>query len=355
MLKQSILVINPGSTSTKIGVFNDKELLFEKVIIHPDEELNHFDKVIKQNDYRYNLIINHLYQQNFHFDNLKAIVARGGLMKPITSGVYEISEQMVNDLSMATYGQHASNLGAIIAYKLAQKYSVPAYIVDPVVVDELWPLARVSGLKGVQRRSLFHALNQKSVARKVSQEINKDYDKSNFVVAHLGGGISVSAHFQGQVVDTNNALNGDGPFSPERSGTLPLAEFAKWCYENQYNYQSVREIIANKGGIFSYFGTRDLKMLEEKAQNDEQVMLILEAMCYQVGKEIGAYATVLSGKLDGIILTGGLAQSEFLINLIKKYVSWIAKVFVVPGENELFALNDAVLNVLNKKTCVKVY
>lgn len=355
MNKENILVINPGSTSTKIAIFNNEKLIFEKIINHPDNELANFRQISEQNDYRYNLIINYLYKENFNFHNLRAIVARGGLIKPIASGVYAINQNMVNDLNNALYGQHASNLGALIANKIAEKYQVPAFIADPVVVDELWPVARISGLKNVKRKSLFHALNQKSVARKISAQINKKYEEANFVVAHLGGGISVSAHYQGQVVDTNNALNGDGPFSPERSGTLPLAEFAKICCENQYDYTIVNQIISSQGGIFSYFGTRDLKLLEEKALEDQEVMMILEAMCYQVSKEIGAYATALKGQLDGIIITGGLAKSNFLINLIKKYISWISLIYVVPGENELVALNRAALNALNEQTEIKQY
>lgn len=350
-----ILVINPGSTSTKIGVFENDHELISANLHHQDIELNQFQRIIDQYQYRRDKIIKFLTSYQFNWKSLRAIMARGGLLKPILSGIYQVNDQMLEDLKTCKYGQHASNLGALIAHDLAEKYQIKAYIADPVVVDELWPIARISGYKGIERKSLFHALNQKNVAYQTSLSLKKSYEQCNFVIAHLGGGISVSAHYQGKVVDTNNALNGDGPFSPERSGTLPIGELLHWKKTHHLSVKKALDLISKQGGIYSYFQTRDIQKLEKLYHTSADIKIIFDALSYQVAKEIGAYATTLKGQIDGIILTGGLAKSNIIIPKIKEFTMWIAPIFVRPGENELEALNQAFWKMIANPTILKNY
>lgn len=351
-----ILVINPGSTSTKVGVFDDEKSIFEQTIRHDDEELNQFSSIIDQYEFRKNVILEVLHKEGINISKLSAVCGRGGLLRPIEGGTYAVNETMLDDLRNGFSGQHASNLGGIIANEIAQGLNIPSFIVDPVVVDELEPIARVSGLSLVDRRSIFHALNQKSVARKVAKQLNQPYNELNVIVAHMGGGITVGAHKKGRVIDVNNGLDGEGPFSPERSGTLPVGELIKLCYSGDYYINEVQKMVVGQGGLVSYLGTADAIKVEDMIENgDEKAKLVYEAMAYQVAKEIGSAASVLEGDIDAIILTGGIAYSDFIVNEITKRVKWMGRVIVIPGENELQALCEGALRVLREEEEAKIY
>ncbi len=351
-----ILVINPGSTSTKIAVFDEEKSVFEKTLRHSTESLSSFTKIIDQYAFRVNIILNELTVNSFKFEDFTAIVARGGLMHPIESGTYIVNDDIVNDLKEGRYGEHASNLGAIIAKALGDKFSRPAYIVDPVVVDEMEPVAKFTGLKEIKRKSIWHALNQKAIARHAARDFGKKYDEVNLIVVHLGGGISIAAHQKGKTIDVNNALNGDGPFAPERSGGLPSISVADLCFSGKYTYEDVKKFFAGKGGIMSHLGTNNTIEVQQKIEaGDTYAKSVYEAMAYQVAKTVGEMATVLMGKVDAIVLTGGLAHSEMLVNWIKKRTSWIAKVLVYPGEDEMQALAEGVVRVLKGEEKEKIY
>lgn len=351
-----ILVINPGSTSTKIAVFDDESSVLEKTIRHSSEELKDFKNIIEQYDFRVNVIENVLKENGFKLEDFDAFVGRGGLLHPIESGTYRVNEAMLEDLKECKYGEHASNLGAIIAYNLATKVNKPAYIVDPVVVDEMEPLARYSGLKGIERKSIWHALNQKAVARRAAKDLHKKYDEVNLIVVHLGGGISVAAHKKGRTVDVNNALNGDGPFAPERAGGLPTISLVDLCMSGKYTYEEMKKLLAGKGGLVSHLGTNNAIEVEERIEKgDEYAKLVYEAMAYQVAKTVGEMAAVLKGEVDAIILTGGLARSKMLTEWIKERTSFIAPVLLYPGEDEMRALAEGALRVLKGEEKEKIY
>ena len=351
-----ILVINPGSTSTKIAVFDDESSVLEKTIRHSSEELKDFKNIIEQYDFRVKVIENVLKENGFKLEDFDAFVGRGGLLHPIESGTYRVNEAMLEDLKECKYGEHASNLGAIIAYNLATKVNKPAYIVDPVVVDEMEPLARYSGLKGIERKSIWHALNQKAVARRAAKDLHKKYDEVNLVVVHLGGGISVAAHKKGRTVDVNNALNGDGPFAPERAGGLPTISLVDLCVSGKYTYEEMKKLLAGKGGLVSHLGTNNAIEVEERIEKgDEYAKLVYEAMAYQVAKTVGEMAAVLKGEVDAIILTGGLARSKMLTDWIKERTSFIAPVLLYPGEDEMRALAEGALRVLKGEEKEKIY
>jgi len=351
-----ILVINPGSTSTKIAVFDDESPVLEKTIRHSSEELKDFKNIIEQYDFRVKVIENVLKENGFKLEDFDAFVGRGGLLHPIESGTYRVNEAMLEDLKECKYGEHASNLGAIIAYNLATKVNKPAYIVDPVVVDEMEPLARYSGLKGIERKSIWHALNQKAVARRAAKDLHKKYDEVNLIVVHLGGGISVAAHKKGRTVDVNNALNGDGPFAPERAGGLPTISLVDLCMSGKYTYEEMKKLLAGKGGLVSHLGTNNAIEVEERIEKgDEYAKLVYEAMAYQVAKTVGEMAAVLKGEVDAIILTGGLARSKMLTEWIKERTSFIAPVLLYPGEDEMRALAEGALRVLKGEEKEKIY
>ena len=351
-----ILVINPGSTSTKIAVFDDESSVLEKTIRHSSEELKDFKNIIEQYDFRVKVIENVLKENGFKLEDFDAFVGRGGLLHPIESGTYRVNEAMLEDLKECKYGEHASNLGAIIAYNLATKVNKPAYIVDPVVVDEMEPLARYSGLKGIERKSIWHALNQKAVARRAAKDLHKKYDEVNLIVVHLGGGISVAAHKKGRTVDVNNALNGDGPFAPERAGGLPTISLVDLCMSGKYTYEEMKKLLAGKGGLVSHLGTNNAIEVEERIEKgDEYAKLVYEAMAYQVAKTVGEMAAVLKGEVDAIILTGGLAHSKMLTEWIKERTSFIAPVLLYPGEDEMRALAEGALRVLKGEEKEKIY
>lgn len=356
MAEYRVLVINPGSTSTKIGVYDDELERFSENLAHPVEELAPYPRIIDQEEFRLAIILETLRARGIESSTLSGVVGRGGLLRPIPSGTYRVSERMLEDLISGVQGEHASNLGGILAHGIAQPLGIPAFIVDPVVVDEFEPLARVSGMPDLCRHSIFHALNHKSVARIAARELGKDYETVNLVVTHLGGGISVGAHLKGRVVDVNNALNGDGPFAPERSGGLPAWDLVELALSGRYSKEELRRRITGKGGVVAYLGTNDMREVERRvAEGDEEARLIYEAMAYQVAKEIGACAAVLSGRVDAVVITGGLAYNDRFVEMIRERVEFIARVLVYPGENELRALAEGALRVLRGEEAARDY
>ncbi|GAA0123679.1 MAG: butyrate kinase [Clostridium argentinense] len=351
-----LLIINPGSTSTKIGVYEDENPILVETLRHSSEEIGRFNSIYDQFNFRKEVILNVLKQKNFDVNKLDAVVGRGGLLKPIEGGTYTINQNMLEDLKVGVQGQHASNLGGIIANEIAKGLNIPAYIVDPVVVDEMTDIARISGMPEIERRSIFHALNQKAVARRYAKEKNVKYENLNLIVAHMGGGISVGAHENGKVVDVNNALDGEGPFSPERTGGLPVSDLVSLCFSRKYTLEEMKKKITGQGGFVAYLDTNDAKEVEERAlAGDEKCKLIFEAMGYQIAKEIGKCAAVLKGKVDAIILTGGIAYSKSMVNYIKDKVEFISEVVVYPGEDELLALAEGGLRVLRMEEEAKEY
>ena len=357
MINRLILAINPGSTSTKFSLFEEEKLVFEKTLRHSSEELKKFERITDQFHFRRNLIMNELSERKTDLEKIAVVVGRGGLIKPIESGIYNVNQRMKDDLAAGFSGQHASNLGGLIADDIASSLNgASAYIVDPVVVDELQSIARISGHPEIERKSIFHALNQKAVARIYATSIGRRYEDLNFVVAHMGGGVSVGAHKNGRVIDVNNALNGDGPFSPERSGGLPSGQLVDLCFSGRFSYDELKEMITGKGGMVAYLGTNSYIEVCKMAENgDKKAILIRDAASYQIGKEIGAMAAVLNGKVDAIILTGGMAYQDTNILAIRSMVSFIANVVVYPGEDELKALAFNGLLALDGKIEIKTY
>lgn len=352
-----ILAINPGSTSTKISVYeNDKEVWTHK-LSHPSQELEPFGaNIFDQYSFRYNVIVSAMEEAGYPVENLDGVVGRGGLVKPIRGGTYLVDDNLLADLKKGILGQHASNLGGPIAFEIARKAGCSSYIVDPVVVDEMEPIAKYTGNPALTRRSIFHALNQKAVARKAADELGKGYEECNFVVVHLGGGISVGAHRKGQVVDVNNALDGDGPFTPERSGGLPAGDLAKLCFSGEYTHEQIKAMLKGNGGIVAYLGTNDMMTVENEVEKGNQHWLeVYRAMAYQIAKEIGAMATVLQGNVDAVIITGGIAYDRKFVDWIKEMTSFIAEIKVYPGEMEMEALALGALRVLQGKEKPGVY
>ncbi len=355
-MEYRILVVNPGSTSTKIAVFDDEEEVFSVNIFHPSEEIAKYGKIIEQYEFRKQAILDILKEKGIELETLSAVVGRGGLLRPIEGGTYIVNEKMLEDLREGRQGEHASNLGGIIAHAIASPLNIPAYIVDPVVVDEMDAIAKYSGLPEITRRSIFHALNQKCTARKAAEELGKKYEEVNLIVCHLGGGISVGAHKKGRVVDVNNALNGDGPFAPERAGGLPAWDLIQLALSGKYTKEELKKKLAGKGGVVAYLGTNDMREVEERVKNgDKKAEEVYKAMAYQVAKEIGALSAVLAGDVDAIVISGGLAYSEMFVNWIKERVSFIAPVFVYPGGDEMRALAMGALRVLRGEEEAKEY
>ena len=352
-----ILAINPGSTSTKISLFEGEKEILAQTIRHKIEDLARFNRASDQDLYRMELIIKFLRGKKIPLEKIKAVVGRGGLIRPIEGGTYIVTEQMIADLKKGIMGDHPSNCGGLIAYAISKLLGCQAFIVDPVVVDEFQEIARISGMPLIPRKSIFHALNQKAVARETAKKLSKKYSKCNLIVAHLGGGITVGAHAQGRVIDVNNGLDGDGPFSPERSGGVPIGDLIKVAFSGTYTYPEMKQLIKGHGGMVAYLGTHDLRVVEDRIEkkNDAEAKLIYEAMAYQIAKEIGAMSTVLFGKVDAIALTGGVAKSERFVDLIKQRVSHLAPVFVFPGEEEMRALALGGLRVLRGEEQAKVY
>lgn len=351
-----ILVINPGSTSTKLAVFEDERERLQDTLVHPAAELKKFARVMDQAEFRMVLIRSFLNAHRVELRRLSAVVGRGGLLKPIPSGVYRVNAAMLADLRACRFGEHASNLGALLAFRLAREAGRHAYIVDPVVVDEMEAVARITGLPELKRKSVFHALNQKAAAKAVARKIGRPYERCNFIVAHLGGGISVGAHRQGRVVDVNNALDGDGPFAPERAGGLPTGQLVELCYRGKYTLAEMKQKLAGRGGLVAYRGSNSVMDLKKALRaGDAQARLLYEALVRQVSKEIAMHGATLKGEIDRIILTGGLAGDPTFVGKIREWVGYLAPVAVVPGEREMEALAQAVLAVLRAEAPEREY
>lgn len=341
-----VLVINPGSTSTKIGLFEDGKALFKETLRHTVEETSADSDREEQARFRRESLVALLAEKEVSLGSLSAIVVRGGLLKPLSSGTYRVDDALYSDLIQAKYGWHASNLGTIMALPLARETGLPLFTVDPVTVDEFEPAARYSGLNGVPRLSMSHALNMKAVARRASELQGKNYNQANLVVVHLGSGISVSAHRQGRMIDVNNA-NEEGPFSLERCGTLPALALVRLCFSGEYTRDEMIKMLTSRAGIYSYLKTKDFAEVEREVEKgNKDYRAIVEAMAYQVAKEIGAMSAVLDGKVDLVVLTGGMAHAVNLVAMIRKKVSFIAPLTVIPGEEELEALAAGALRVL---------
>jgi len=357
MKRHRILAINPGSTSTKFAVYFGTECILNKIIRHSIDELLDYKEIIDQFDFRKGLIIDSLVEEGIDVDSIKIIIGRGGLTYPLESGIYEVNEQMLKQVRAGVLGQHASNLGPLLAdYIALQIPDARAYIADPVVTDEMDEIARIAGHPGFQRRSVFHALNQKATARAHARTVGKDYESLNLIVAHLGGGISVGAHRAGRVVDVNNAFDGEGPFSPERSGTLPVGQLIDKCYSGKFTEDMVRRMVVGEGGYVGYMGTNDAREVEKLADSgNEKAKLIQEAHFYQVAKAIGEMAVVFEGKVDAILITGGLAFNTKLENYLKRKTGFIAPLYSYPGEDELAALAMNALRMANGELKVKEF
>jgi butyrate kinase len=352
----TVLVINPGSTSTKFAVFSGMDRIFDQSLSHSAADLANFPTIASQYEFRERAIQRALVERRFDLKTLDAVVGRGGLLHPIPGGVYRVTEAMKADLLSAQYGEHASNLGGLIADAFARQLGISAFIADPVVVDELDDVARVSGHRLFKRISIFHALNQKAVAHRYAKSCNRRYEDLNLIVAHLGGGVSIGFHRHGRVVDVNQALSGEGPFTPERSGTLPASDLAKLCFSGQYSLQEVLKMITGKGGMVSFLGTNDMREVSRmREEGNKEADLYYRAFAYQVGKSIGAAAAAAHGVVDAIVLTGGIAHSKDLTDRIAEMVSFIAPIVVYPGEGELEALALAGHMALSGETEIKEY
>ena len=350
------LIINPGSTSTKIGVFEDETLLFEETLRHSTEEIAQYATIADQKDFRKDIILNLLKEKNFDIKSLGMVVGRGGMLKPIPGGTYAVTDELLNDLKIGKQGQHASNLGGMLAREIGDEIGVPSFIVDPVVVDELCDVARYSGVPELPRTSVFHALNQKAVAKRYAKEAGKKYDELNLIVVHMGGGVSVGAHKAGQVIDVFNALDGDGAFSPERAGGAPVGALIKMCFSGQYTEKEVYKKFVGNGGFNAYLGTNDMRDVEKMVnEGDKKAEEIRDAFIFQVTKDIGSMACVLDGKVDQIVVTGGIAYDKGVVAGLKAKAEWIAPFTVYPGEDELLALAQGGLRVMNKEEEAKQY
>lgn len=355
-MEKTILVINPGSTTTKIAIYKNNQLLKVELIRHQNEIFNRFKLIYDQKDYRLQYILTFLKDHNIDLETIDIFVGRGGLLKPLKGGTYLINEQMLDDLKTGRYGHHACNLGAILAYELAQMHHKPAYIVDPVVVDELDDLARVSGLKGLSRISVFHALNHKAIGKRYAKDVNKRYEGLNLIICHLGSGISIAFHKKGKIVDVNNALGGEGPFTPERVGTLPVYQLIDLCYSGKYQIDELKKLLVTKGGLVSYLGTSDgLEIRKRIENNDQEAKFYLEAMAYQITKAIGALYFIAGGEVDQLIFTGGLAHFDLFINMLTADINKILPISVYPGENEMESLMLGVMRVVNGEEEVLKY
>ncbi len=351
-----ILAINPGSTSTKIAVFEDDREVWTTKLDHSSGELEPFEHIFDQYAFRKRVITDSLEEAGHPLDTLDGIVGRGGLVYPLEGGTYEVGELLLEHLEAGVQGEHVSNLGAPIAAELARSAGCPAFIVDPVVVDEMEPLARLSGHPDIERRSIFHALNQKAVARLAARKLGRAYEDVNLIVVHLGGGISVGAHRRGRVIDVNNALNGEGPFTPERSGGLPVGDLVDICFQGGRTHREVKRMIKGRGGVVAYLGTNDMRHVEDEiAGGNEEYGLVYEAMAYQVAKEVGALSAVLEGDVDGVVLSGGIAYDRQFVEWISRRVRFIAEVIVFPGEEEMQALALGALRVLRGEEEARVY
>jgi butyrate kinase len=350
-----VLAINPGGTSTKIAVYEDRELVFKKTIVHSADDLKDFARVFDEYGYRLDLIMKTLEEEKVDLTSLSAVVGRGGLLRPIEGGTYEVNDLMIGDVRNAVNGEHASNLGCVLARNLAGKLGIPSYVVDPVSVDEFEPEARITGISDIEKASWLHSLNHKAVARKVAEESGSRYEDMNMIVVHLGSGVSIAAHRKGKAID-GGAGRVDGAFSPERSGGLPTYPLIQLCYSGKYTCEEMVAKVSTKGGVYDYLKTKDMQEVEAMAENgSDKAALVLKAFAYQCAKEIGSQAAVLSGEVDCIVITGGIAYSKRIVEDITSRVKFIAPVIVVPGEEELESLAMGALRVLSGAEKAKVY
>ncbi len=357
-MEYRVLAINPGSTSTKIAVFDDHKSVFVETLRHDAEKISSFGGIIEQYEFRKKLVLEAMKKNNVDVSTLKAVVGRGGLVKALGSGTYEVNDSMLEDLQNPNlWGRiHASNLGAFIANSIASEVNVKAYIVDPVTVDEFPPIARISGCPEIERKSLFHALNIRYCGIGVAEELGKDFDKINMIGIHMGGGISVAAISYGKVVDVNNAVLGMGPFSPQRAGALPIGDLLEMAFSGNYSHKELIGMFTKTGGLLAYLGTDDGREIAKRiVGGDEKAKLIFSAMVYQVSKEIGACATVLDGDVTAIFLTGGLAYNEFVVNEIIRRCKFIAPIHIIPGEKEMEALTQGGIRVLKGIESAHIY
>ncbi|WP_214765372.1 MULTISPECIES: butyrate kinase [unclassified Exiguobacterium] len=353
-MSERILTINPGSTSTKIGIFEGAEQLFAKTLRHPAEAVG--GPLHAQLEIRRQVVLDVLAQEKIELKALTAVVGRGGLLRPLVSGTYAVNQEMREDLLSGIFGVHASNLGGLLADEIARTLSIPSFIVDPVVVDELEPIARLTGLPELERKSIFHALNQKAVAKRYAKQAEMPYEEMRLIVAHMGGGITVGAHLDGRVIDVNNGLDGEGSFSPERSGSLPVGQLVELCYSTKYKLEEMKRLVVGSGGLVAHLGTFDAIEIERRIDaGDEKAALLYDAMAYRIAKEIAAQSAVLYGQIDAIILTGGLAYSDRLTSAIEERVAHLGQVIRIPGEDELRALAEGVIRVLRGEEEVKEY
>ena len=350
-----ILAINLGSTSTKVAYYEDEVCIKKENIDHPAGEIKQFNTIWDQDEYRTNLIYKFMKENNIDKDSLDAVVSRGGHTKPLVSGVYRINDEMMAQQASGKWGQHVADLGSRLAHMMCQNSKAIALIVDPPITDEFEPLARVSGHPLIERRSSFHALSHKATAKRYARENGHNYEDLNLVVVHLGGGISVAPHKNGKMIDGENGLEGDGAFSTNRTGALPVGDLVRLCFSGKYTYEEVHKMINGEGGLVAYLGTQDVKEVEEKSKTDEKYALYLDAMIYQVCKQIGAMSTVLCGKVDAILLTGGIAYSKSIVQKIKDRVENIATVVVYPGENEMESLARGTLEGLQGTTEIREF
>ena len=351
-----ILVINPGSTSTKVAVFEDDTLLCQRTIRHSPEEFAHLPGMLDQKGMRTELVESFLKDEKIDINSLSAVVGRGGLIKHIPSGTYEVNDAMLADLGKPFATGHASSLGGVIAREISAKVGIPAFTVDPVTVNEMEPVAKISGNPLVPRRGIFHALNTKAIARRAAADLGGSYADFRFILVHLGGGVSVGAHRYGRVIDVNDALYGEGPFSPERSGGVPLYELIQLCYSGDYTEAEVLSYLNRRGGLMAYLGTTDFVKIEQMiADGDEKAARVVDAMVYQIAKEVGAMHVVLDGEVDAIVMTGGLAYSQRFTGLIRERTRFIAPALVYPGEDEMIALAQGALRVLNGEERAAIY
>ena len=355
-MKENILVINPGSTSTKIAIFDGDKEVFSKTLRHDASELQKLGTIADQKDYRRQIVSDALRENGFQLTDFAAMACRGGLVRQMPGGTYRVNDALVRDSRIGVSGQHASNLGALIGHELEMESGVPAYIVDPPVVNELSEVARYSGHPMIERKCVFHALNQKAVARRYAASVGRAYEELNLLVCHMGGGISVGAHVHGRVLDTEDAVSGEGPFSPERAGSLPVDGVVDLCFRGDRNKDEIKQMLTRNGGLLAYTGTNSMQELLQKAEGgDRDVQQALEAFYYQVAKEIAAMSVAMKGQADRIIFTGGIAYSKVVTDAITALVDWIAPVIVYPGEDEMLALAQGVLRVLRGEEAAKEY
>ena len=350
-----ILAINPGGTSTKISVYDDKNEILKKSIVHTREDLKNYKKIFDEYEYRKSLILNVLEEEKIELNSIDATVGRGGLMKAIEGGTYRVNDQMIDDLRNEVNGEHASNLGSVLAKNIGDEIRVPSFVVDPVSVDEFDDVSRITGISDIEKASWLHALNHKAVSRKVAEKLGGKYEDFNFIVAHLGSGISIVAHKNGRMIDGSGGRS-DGPFSPERSGGLLAYPLVELCYSGKYTREEMVTKVSSTGGMYDYLGTKDIVEIEERIKNgDKKAKLIMDAFIYQIAKEISMYGASLYGKVDRIIFTGGISYSKYVIEEVIKRVSYLAPTEIVPGEMEMEALVLGALRVLKGEEKEKIY